>query len=790
MKKIIKIIIIILIIVSLLVGLVAGLKVIRKKNAKKVAVYSVKSVMLDPGFFMEDSTSYGEIGSDKVQSVYVSDTQKVKEVLVHEGQEVKRGDILLTYDSTLTELQLERAGNELRQEEYNLQKAIDDLEIINHLQPFDEDDDGDMYDDYDYDDGLDDGFDDLTEDMDEETESDEESDSETENDSEDGNEDNEDEEDKHYEPQETGVLLSGSGTIDDPYIYLWSPEDILSDKKLLAMFTPNVSYADKPKENDAEEYDNMDEQDEQYEPISPDEENTGPDEFLTENTNIQDTVIEEYAGAMASVDVEFAPDSQVESAESTEKTESAEEIVFDEPVKEENHDEKSTDENPEEDIKEENTEEVQMEDKKTEETESHPDEEIEVPFDNSDIYEAIEKAENEFAPEENKTESNKPQKEESTVPEHLKNAPGDIYVVLEMHKDNNADAPVMHKIGMHLIRDGVKVMIQLFDPDKKEQEDESEEEESESTEESEDSEDDQESDIAEIDDEYDDEYGDELGDEPLDDDFGDYSYDNDYEGDEEENESVRNDRVNPNGRYTAEEINSLKRETERDIRDMTISVKKAELNLREMENEYNNSAVKSKLNGVVKTIRDPSEESNEPVMVISSGGGYTVVVSIGELDIPNISKGQEVKIGSLMDDESEYKGNIIEIGDYPKSNTDSFSNGNPNVSYYPCKIEIEDSASFHDVEYIGVSLDTGKEKSGLYLEPMFVRSDSKGKYVYVKGKDGKLTRRNIRTGKPLDAYTLEIKSGVSKNDYIAFPYGSNVFEGAETEEATIDELYS
>ena len=117
MKKIIKIIIIILIIVSLLVGLVAGLKVIRKKNAKKVAVYSVKSVMLDPAFFMEDSTSYGEIGSDKVQSVYVSDTQKVKEVLVHEGQEVKRGDILLTYDSTLTELQLERAGNELRQEE-------------------------------------------------------------------------------------------------------------------------------------------------------------------------------------------------------------------------------------------------------------------------------------------------------------------------------------------------------------------------------------------------------------------------------------------------------------------------------------------------------------------------------------------------------------------------------------------------------------------------------------------------------------------------------------------------
>ena len=106
MKKVIKIIIAILLTVAILFGSVAGLKIIRKKNAKKVQVYSVQEVEVDPSYFFEDSMSYGEISSDKVQSVFVSESQNVKEVLVQQGQKVKKGDVLLTYDSTLTSLQL------------------------------------------------------------------------------------------------------------------------------------------------------------------------------------------------------------------------------------------------------------------------------------------------------------------------------------------------------------------------------------------------------------------------------------------------------------------------------------------------------------------------------------------------------------------------------------------------------------------------------------------------------------------------------------------------------------
>jgi multidrug efflux pump subunit AcrA (membrane-fusion protein) len=132
------------------------------------------------------------------------------------------------------------------------------------------------------------------------------------------------------------------------------------------------------------------------------------------------------------------------------------------------------------------------------------------------------------------------------------------------------------------------------------------------------------------------------------------------------------------------------------------------------------------------------------------------------------------------------------MSDYPTSASDGWSNGNPNVSYYPCKVIVDDDAEFRSGDYVSVKYsNTGQEDTeSYYLESMFVRSDAGGRYVYVQDKDGLLKRRNIQTGKSPDSYVVEVKSGLSEDDYIAFPYGSNVEEGAQTEQVSIDELYS
>ena len=53
-----------------------------------------------------------------------------------------------------------------------------------------------------------------------------------------------------------------------------------------------------------------------------------------------------------------------------------------------------------------------------------------------------------------------------------------------------------------------------------------------------------------------------------------------------------------------------------------------------------------------------------------------------------------------------------------------------------------------------------------------------------------LEKRYIQTGKDLYGSYTQILGGVTLEDYIAFPYGNDVSEGAKTKEASIDEFYT
>ena len=75
---------------------------------------------------------------------------------------------------------------------------------------------------------------------------------------------------------------------------------------------------------------------------------------------------------------------------------------------------------------------------------------------------------------------------------------------------------------------------------------------------------------------------------------------------------------------------------------------------------------------------------------------------------------------------------------------------------------------------------------GTYLEQMFVREDGNQYYVYKKGDNGKLKKQYVEVGKNVSG-SLEIVSGLSLDDEIAFPYGRDVREGAKTK--STDDMY-
>ena len=62
---------------------------------------------------------------------------------------------------------------------------------------------------------------------------------------------------------------------------------------------------------------------------------------------------------------------------------------------------------------------------------------------------------------------------------------------------------------------------------------------------------------------------------------------------------------------------------------------------------------------------------------------------------------------------------------------------------------------------------------------MFVDEDSKGSYVY-KDSNGVLKKQYVETGKKYYGYYVEIKSGLSREDYLAYPLLRDAKEGRKT----------
>ena len=99
-----------------------GLTLARNANRGSVNVYAVSDFSMTD-YWGDTSQTSGMVSTDDIQKLYLSDTQKVNKVYVQEGQTVRKGDKLLSYDTTLTSLDVERAQIAYDKQQYELEKA-------------------------------------------------------------------------------------------------------------------------------------------------------------------------------------------------------------------------------------------------------------------------------------------------------------------------------------------------------------------------------------------------------------------------------------------------------------------------------------------------------------------------------------------------------------------------------------------------------------------------------------------------------------------------------------------
>ena len=104
------------------------------KSGEPVNVYPFNYLGMTEYWGDSQETS-GFVQTDGVQTVYLSGTQTVTEILVQLGQEVKKGDILMTFDTTLSDLALERKRLDVEKLKLQLEDAKKQLRQINSMKP-------------------------------------------------------------------------------------------------------------------------------------------------------------------------------------------------------------------------------------------------------------------------------------------------------------------------------------------------------------------------------------------------------------------------------------------------------------------------------------------------------------------------------------------------------------------------------------------------------------------------------------------------------------------------------
>lgn len=232
--------------------------------------------------------------------------------------------------------------------------------------------------------------------------------------------------------------------------------------------------------------------------------------------------------------------------------------------------------------------------------------------------------------------------------------------------------------------------------------------------------------------------------------------------------------------YTADELKDAIKEQTRSVADVDLQKRIAQADLKELQSELEDGVVYAKKDGIVTTVCDPANppQDGTPFLQLSGASGLYISGTIGELDLDTVKVGQSVSAVNYMTGDT-YEGTISEISNVPSDSVNYYGDSNPNSSFYEYTAYIENPQNLKKGDSLQLTIDTSSEgsDSGLYIDKSYVRTENGQSYIY-KDDNGKLKKQSVKTGKSLWGSYVEIKSGLTNDDYIAFPYG--VREGEKT----------
>ena len=765
-KKLLAILAAVVIVIGLCIF--GATRIYNRYHGGTVNVYSFTDVGLDAMMVEDGMDMEGTVSTDQLQTEYLSDSEKVDKVYVKKGQKVKEGDKLFSYDSTLTKLDLQRKNIEIQKKELALTEAKKRLSVIKTYRagvPIKNS---------------------VADDIGNET-----------IDSGDDEDDSEDETAGAFDAGVTNLAsirtlggdsdrltqeeirpLSGSGTKDDPYNYEWDDNYIFNDSFLeiitqgkteayvrFFLSGSNAGLEEKQQEleqlqqqlNELEEtIDSMqaewDAENEQHQ--SDLEEAQGQleqsrSELQDSQTEIQE--LKNLAGQIVAYFLDLSSESEDESKKQLfddlkdliQNAESADDLkqkleAFLKQVEEMEQPEITEDTRTDGDAA--SSEPVDGTDNTTDSPDTYSADEQEIVVADQSMEDSTIQAVAQTLEARRQSAQVKPLGETEEVAVSENSEDGDAYFASWVMHIQQVNGSYRYRI-LSINVGGLERTV--ADP------------------------------LPEVDNpaEPGENPGEEPGDEPGDEPGGGF----------------------PDGTvYTRAQLAQLITQASEEVKTLERDLKKLRIEYRKQQIEADADMVYAKVDGVVTTLRDPDKAGTEKafIKVSGDGAGYKISGTVSELELDRAAPGASVTVNNEEIGES-YQGVVEKVLKYPTESNEWDYTANSNVSYYPFTVKVDDSAEFNLDDYITISFDkTEEETASVYLMKCFIRSEDGRSYIYVADEDGKLEKRYVSTGKDVWGNYTEIKNGLSEGEMVAFPYGQHVREGAPTQEASIEALYT
>lgn len=246
-----------------------------------------------------------------------------------------------------------------------------------------------------------------------------------------------------------------------------------------------------------------------------------------------------------------------------------------------------------------------------------------------------------------------------------------------------------------------------------------------------------------------------------------------------------------NGILPSERDKQLK-EKKNQLTTLTIDRKEAVLKYEKMRREVSSGTILSTVNGQVKITGDVENvvDASVPLITVTSQDGFYLKGTVNELKLGRIDVGHTVTVTN-METGMIAEAKITSISNYPVSDNNTSYGTNPNTSNYPFTAYLEETAGFKNNQSVSISVQNGETSSAsnIYIPLAYIRDEGGETFVYIADENNRLKKQIVETGAILYGYYQEIKSGLTSEDLITFPYGKAVRAGVKTETVDSPSMY-